>query len=77
MMRTGPQHSTITRAQREALAKIYHRRPTPSFTPCGHKDLRGYRAFRRTAYHDRLAGCVMVPWLSMMLGIEPDGYTHS
>lgn len=71
---TGP---VITRAQREALAAIYNREPTPSFTACEHKDLRGYRAFRRTAFNDRLAGCVMVRWLSMTLGIEPDGYTHS
>lgn len=66
----------ITRAQREALREIYHRRQTPSYT-YGAKTWRGYRKFRSTARPDPMMGCVMVPWLGMWLGIEPDGYTHS
>jgi len=66
----------ITRAQREALRDIYHRRQTPSYTP-GAKTWRGYRKFRSTARVDCVMDCVMVPWLGMVLGIETDGYTHS
>lgn len=35
-----------------------------------------FREFRRYALHSS-AGCWMVPWCGMWLGIEPDGYTHS
>jgi hypothetical protein len=37
-----------------------------------------WRAFRKkvVGYCDG-SGCVMLPWKSMWLGIEVDGYTHS
>jgi hypothetical protein len=76
---TGPQQkgditmTILTRAQREALYRIYIR-PVNGTTRTG---LRGYRSFRRMVSHDALMGCVMVQWAGMWLGIEPDGHTHS
>lgn len=63
----------LTRPQREAMKRVHARlqhtdrhqtEPVPS-----------YRQFRRTAQPG--PGCVMVPFVGMWLGIEPDGYTHS
>jgi hypothetical protein len=58
-----------TRAQREALYKIWqrtiHDKPNPLT----------YREFRKTVTPG--LGYIMVPWAGMWLGIEPDGYTHS
>lgn len=34
-----------------------------------------YLAMRRTVFPG--PGCVMIPWAGMILGIEPDGHTHS
>jgi hypothetical protein len=34
-----------------------------------------YREFRKTVQGG--SGCVMVHWMGMWLGIEPDGYVHS
>jgi len=59
----------LTKEQRIALFRIYNREWMAK--------PKTYLAFRRTAYHDRIMGCVMVPWSGMWLGIEPDGYTHS
>jgi len=62
----------LTRPQREALRHVHQRviaaqRPSARPVP--------YRAFRRTVLPG--PGCVMVPFAGMILGIEPDGYTHS
>jgi len=61
----------LTRQQREALLEVYGRgwggNPKP----------KTYLQFRRTAYNDVIANCVIVPWCGMWLGIEPDGYTHT
>ena len=61
----------LTRKQREALLKVYGRgwggNPKP----------KTYLQFRRTAYNDAIADCVIVYWCGMWLGIEPDGYTHT
>jgi hypothetical protein len=57
-----------TKAQRQALKRLYDREPM----------LVTYRQFRQ-----RLQGtfgsdkCVMVKWCGMWIGIEEDGYTHS
>lgn len=59
--------SNTTRAQREAMLKVYQR----------HIKTGSYRAFRRTVINDTLAGCLMVNVSGMWLGIETDGYTHS
>ena len=57
----------LTRAQREALYRKWR------------QDSQGmsYREFRRDAFNNELMGCVLVQWCGMVLGIEPDGYTHS
>ena len=58
-----------TRAQREALARLYARNPDGAAT---------YREFRKRAnLRNSFMGCLMVPWLNMWMGIEPDGHTHS
>jgi hypothetical protein len=68
-----------TKEQRQALARVYHRTLDPvQFDPPSINRrawLQGYRAFRRTVHGS--FGCIMVPWAGMVLGIEPDGYTHS
>lgn len=33
--------------------------------------------FVLSAWYDHTMKCVLVPWCNMVLGIEPDGYTHS
>ena len=60
-----------TRAQREALRRVYLRSAKPVYgvLPVA------YREFRRTVQPG--PGCIMVPYCGMWLGIEPDGYTHS
>lgn len=60
-----------TRAQREALFRVFQRDFSASFTPRSPQ----YRQFRRTVLPG--PGCLMLPWHGMWLGIEPDGYTHS
>jgi hypothetical protein len=71
---------TTTRAQRLALFEIFSRNQPaqrPLLLP------REYRAFRRTCWYEWLSRrsdgtrTIMVPWSGMLLGIEPDGYTHS
>lgn len=59
----------ITRAQRLALSRIWHR------TIMGEPNPLTYKEFRRTAID--CGEYLMVPWAGMMLGIEKDGYTHS
>ena len=54
----------LTKAQRQALKKVYQRTEGTS-----------YLTFRRTVQMGW--GCIMVPFAGMWLGIEPDGYTHS
>ena len=69
--------TALTRPQREALKKVYHRAVIAySMGPMRHGTyFMNYRAFRRTVQPG--PGCVMVPFAGMWLGIEPDGYTHS
>ncbi len=59
----------LTRLQRESLKKVFLRttdEPTLSL----------YRAFRRTVVNYGY-GTVVVVALNMVIGLEPDGYTHS
>lgn len=75
LVRTGPNRNRgtepmvkTTRAQRIALLKLYNRTDKT----------RTYRDFRKTVlatYY--MGGTVMVPFHSMWVGIEPDGYAHS
>lgn len=66
-----------TKAQRQALLRVYRRvvEADRSSMNAGQYQRFTYRAFRRTVQPG--PGCVMVPFASMWLGIEPDGYTHS
>jgi hypothetical protein len=70
---TFRQRLILTRAQREALYRLYTR-PAGGASRAG---IRGYRSFRRMAFADPLLGCVMIQHAGMYVGIEPDGYTHS
>ena len=73
----------LTRAQREAVKRIFDRGVTCD--TCHQKiesgsdyDCRSYLAFRRTV--EGLIGgqgCVMVPRGRIWFGVETDGYTHS
>lgn len=54
----------LTKAQRQALKRVYQRTEGTS-----------YLTFRRTVQMGW--GCIMVPFAGMWLGIEPDGYTHA
>lgn len=74
-----------TRAQREALFKVFQRSYPSWISPGWRKSvdslivrvpLYRYREFRRTTFI-AFGDCVMVPWKGMVLGIEKDGYTHS
>jgi hypothetical protein len=61
-----------TRPQRLALKRVYDRiteARKPSQRPLP------YRQFRNTVFPG--PDCIMVPFAGMVLGIEPDGYTHS
>lgn len=72
-----------TRAQREALKRVYERSPIcakPAGVPSRiiNKREMTYRQFRETVQPSfDTSGCVMVHWAGMWLGIERDGYTHS
>ena len=58
-----------TRAQREALLKLYRR------SPSGHEN---YLSFRRSLMFGFTADeYVGVMWCGMYVGIETDGYTHT
>ena len=59
-----------TREQRKALKKVWQRTQTLD-TP----NTESYRQFRRKLQPG--PGCVMIPYASMWLGIEPNGHTHS
>ena len=62
---------TTTRAQREAMGRLYLRTVNEIPAP------QSYLKWRRNVVNDRLCGCLMVPFFGMWCGIEPDGYTHS
>lgn len=73
-----------TRAQREALFRIFQRDFPNWVTPFYRDSFKGghvrvpsiqYRRFRSKVQPG--PGCIMLPWSGMWLGIEPDGYTHS
>lgn len=71
---------TLTREQRIALKRVFDRAPEQATSlswcpPRNYFTNQTYREFRRTVAPG--PGCVMVRWMGMWLGIEPDGYTHS
>lgn len=82
-------HFAITRAQREALFKVFQRDFPSWLTPTKRLDYRDvhktvrvpsvqWRRFRRQVLPGfDGSGCIMLPWRGMILGIETDGHTHS
>ena len=56
----------LTKDQSLSLKRIYDRdrKVAPTFL-----------AFRRRVHPG--PGCVMIPWKTMWIGIEPDGYAHT
>jgi hypothetical protein len=76
-----------TRAQREALFRVFQRDFPSWVTPTKRRinTLKGddtidvpsiqWRRFRSKVQPG--PGCIMIQWANMWLGIEPDGYTHS
>lgn len=64
---------TMNAAERCALAKLFNRDRAPLSRT---EWMRQYRAFRKTAWYS-FAGCWVVQWCGMTIGIESDGYTHS
>lgn len=69
----------LTRAQREALAKVYRRTYGIHYEAVGERppNVPSYLRFRHTAIPELVGPAIMVPLAGMWLGIEPDGYTHS
>lgn len=58
----------LTRAQREAIRKLWYRSPDGEYS---------YLAFRRR-FHPGIGGdYVFGHWVGMYVGIEPDGHTHT
>lgn len=55
----------LTKLQRQALLRVYNRTDKTAT----------YRQFRRKV--EPGPGCIMVPFCSFYLGVEPDGHTHS
>lgn len=76
-----------TRAQREAIFRVFQRdfpnwhTPTCRVDPRTGRHIRvssmAYRRFRAQVRPFVGDTCVMLPWKGMWLGIETDGYTHS
>lgn len=63
-----PVMAKLTKAQQRAVAQVYRRTPLPL----------SYLAFRRRVMPMFGGnGAVVLPWSTMFLAIEPDGYTHS
>lgn len=67
----------LTRSQREALKRVYHRAVLAYSQGPMRQGVHfmNYLQFRRTVQPG--PGCIMVQFAGMWLGIEPDGYTHS
>jgi hypothetical protein len=68
----------LTKEQQRALHRVYQRADLFHDEVVNHAKLKvrtSYLRFRRSVLPG--PGCVMVPWKGMVLGIEPDGYTHS
>ena len=77
-----PAHLTeATPAQMDALRAVWRREllswRDPNQRRAGNERAMTYGEFQAFAQYSSLTGCIMVPWLNMWLGIEPDGYTHS
>jgi hypothetical protein len=62
-------HHLPTKEQQKALLELYRRSDVPQ-SPT-------FLKFRRNAFWEFGGKALMVPWCGMIVGIEPDGYTHS
>ena len=60
----------LTRDQRRALLRVYHR-------SWGHHEKPSYTQFRRGLIRPYGDPCVMVKWHGMWVGIEADGHAHT
>lgn len=70
----------LTRAQREALYRVFNRCPLDANADRLQGNLTPitYRQFRKKVQPMFCGdGGVMIHWCGMWLGIETDGYTHS
>jgi len=68
--------NTATRKQREALKAIWQKHIVGNEN--APIELLSYLTWRRKCVHfDTLNGCIMAHALTMWLGVETDGYTHS
>jgi len=58
----------LTKPQRKSIKRKFDQSPDGATS---------YRHFRRRIQPSLTGDCALMPWRSMWLGIEPDGYTHS
>lgn len=58
----------MTNEQEAAIRNLYSRSPDGTLT---------YEEFHSRFRDNTLMGCVLGTWCGMVIGIEPDGYTHS
>jgi hypothetical protein len=66
--------TTMNKAEREALMRLFLRdRHTDASVPTW----RQYLKFRRRTCYDSCLGCWCVVSNFMLIGIEPDGHTHT
>lgn len=66
-----------TKEQQRALHNLYARsKPQDQLGPGHYRDW-SYLKFRRSAFWEFGGTALMVRWCGMLIGIEPDGYTHS
>jgi hypothetical protein len=80
VIQTELQHTRVTLAQAIALHKVYSRAPiyeTPEHA--AHGIVQPFEEWIMANVSGPFfnEGVVMVQWADMILGIEPDGYTHS
>lgn len=68
-------HKVTSRAQREAMLKLWRRvGENALFWPVG-VPIRSYRPFRKQFVNH--GDFIIGPWCGMWIGVERDGYTHS
>ena len=68
-------NNEATKLQKDALVRVFERHVRDS----DHGDFKnlGFIDWVERDVHPSFSDCIMVAVPNMMLGIEPDGYTHS
>ena len=68
-------NNEATKLQKDALVRVFERHVRDS----DHGDFKnlGFIDWVERDVHPAFSDCIMVAVPNMMLGIEPDGYTHS